>query len=252
MTTLDFVSFNIRCCDDPNGNSIAERAPRLKKVLEPLYADVIAFQEVRPKWVPEIEKYFADQYEIFLAYRSVEKPEGLISLWKKDRYECIEKGHFWCSDTPNEESLGWDEKYHCPRICSYSVLREKGRGLSFLVMNTHFGFGDDCQTKSAKLIKAFSKRFEKMNVIVSGDFNMTPSSLGYKEMVESFIDSNDATVSDRRSTYHAYQPSPEQKSHIDYIFCDGEITPESFRILDESVNGKYPSDHFGIYARLLL
>lgn len=26
------VSFNIRCCDDENGNSIKERAPRLLKL----------------------------------------------------------------------------------------------------------------------------------------------------------------------------------------------------------------------------
>ena len=252
MTVLDFVSFNIRCCDDPDGNSIEERAPRLSKVLEPLNADIITFQEVRPKWVPEIKKYFADQYEIFLSYRSEEKPEGLISLWKKERFSCVEKGHFWFSDTPNEESLGWDEKYHCPRICSYSVLQEKGSGVSFLVMNTHFGFGDRCQTRSVKMIKDFRERFERFRTIVAGDFNMNPSSLGYKEMVKIFVDANEVTARDRRATYHAYAPSPDQQTHIDYIFCDQQVLPESFRILDDRVNGKFPSDHFGIYARLLL
>ena len=56
---IDFVSLNVRCCDDPNGNSIEERAPRLKQILAPLFADVITLQEIRPKWVPEIEKYFS-------------------------------------------------------------------------------------------------------------------------------------------------------------------------------------------------
>ena len=30
---LNAVSFNIRCCDDKNGNSIEERAPRLNKII---------------------------------------------------------------------------------------------------------------------------------------------------------------------------------------------------------------------------
>lgn len=249
---MKFISFNLRCCDDPDENSIAERAPRLKSVLSPLNADVIAFQEIRPKWVPEIERDYSDRYDIFLAYRSVEKPEGLITLWNKEKFVCLDKGHFWFSDTPNRESLGWDEKYHCPRICSYVQLTEKGSGESFLVLNTHFGFGDTCQTKSARMIKAFCNSFPNLCAIVGGDFNMNPSSLGYREMAEHFIDANAATVMDRRSTYHGYHPSPEQTSHIDYIFCDRRIVPQNFRIIDGAPDGKYPSDHFGIYSDLLL
>ncbi len=249
---LNFVSFNLRCCDDPDGNAIVERAPRLEKILDPIDSDVIVFQEIRPKWVPEIDRIFADKYERFLCYRSVEKPEGLITLWKKDWFECAEKGHFWFSDTPEIESLGWDEKYHCPRICSYTVMKEKGSGVSFLVMNTHFGFGFDGQVRSAKLIESYRKRYTNMKAIVAGDFNMLPESPAHLELQKTFLDVNEVTVRDRRATYHAYAPSPKQKSHIDYIFCDESVSPKSFRILDESVDGKYPSDHFGIYSQLLL
>ncbi len=249
---LKFASFNLRCCDDPDGNSIKERAPRLKAVLAPLSADVIAFQEIRPKWVPEIERDFLDQYELFLAYRSVEKPEGLITLWKKEKYDCVEKGHFWFSDTPSRESAGWDEKYHCPRICSYVQLKEKGSERAFLLLNTHFGFGDGCQTKSARMIKAFSGRYPNLKTVIGGDFNMSPSSLGYKEMTDRYIDANAVTAMDRRATYHGYHPSPEQTTHIDFIFCDRMVSPRSFRIIDDKVEGKYPSDHFGIYSELFL
>ena len=47
---LKVISFNIRCCDDANGYSISERAPRLKKILSDLNADLIGFQEWRPAW----------------------------------------------------------------------------------------------------------------------------------------------------------------------------------------------------------
>ena len=249
---IDFVSFNVRCCDDPDGNSIEERAPRLKQILEPLYADVVTLQEIRPKWVPEIEKYFSSEYESFLCYRSQEKPEGLITLWKKNRFELLEKNFFWFSDTPHEESMGWDEKYNCPRICSYVLLKEKGSGKTFLVMNTHFGFGEDGQVKSAKLIQTYRNKFRDQNVILAGDFNMLPGSPAHVALLCDFQDANAKTANDRRATYHAYAPSAEQKMHIDFIFCDHRTVPESFRILDECVDGKYPSDHFGIYSRLLL
>jgi len=252
MMILDFVSFNVRCCDDPNGNSIAERSPRLKKVLDPIGADVIAFQEVRPKWATEIEKIFSEEYGVFLCYRSAEKPEGLVTLWKKERFDCLDRGHFWFSDTPEKESFGWDEKYHCPRICSYAVIKDKGSGGSFLVMNTHFGFGDEGQLKSVQLIKEYRDRFSVHKMILAGDFNMLPGSPAHRALMALFSDANELTARDRRATYHAYSPSAEQISHIDYIFCDRDVLPKSFRILDESVDGKFPSDHYGICSRLFL
>ena len=42
---LKIISFNIRCCDDKNGNSIVERAPRLAKITKNYDADIIGFQK---------------------------------------------------------------------------------------------------------------------------------------------------------------------------------------------------------------
>lgn len=47
---INVISFNIRCCDDPDGYSVVERAPRLSKITEPYNADIIGFQEYRPRW----------------------------------------------------------------------------------------------------------------------------------------------------------------------------------------------------------
>ena len=41
---IKVISFNIRCKDDENGNSVLERAPRLATVTTPYDADVIGFQ----------------------------------------------------------------------------------------------------------------------------------------------------------------------------------------------------------------
>ena len=49
---MKVITFNIRCKDDQGGNSIAERAPRLKTILDKYDADIIGFQEVTEKWMP--------------------------------------------------------------------------------------------------------------------------------------------------------------------------------------------------------
>ena len=149
---LNVISFNIRFGDDENGYSIAERAPRLEKVIKSYNADLIGVQEYTPLWEENIEKMFLDNYGFFNKYRtSTGWMESAPILWKKDKFECLKTGYFWLSDTPEVESGGWDEINH-NRICIYAILREKQSGTEFTFMNTHYGFGDDCQIKSTRLI----------------------------------------------------------------------------------------------------
>lgn len=249
---LKVISFNIRFCNDPDGHSIAERAPRLAALVTPLCADIIGLQEWTPTWDPYIQKTFGEQYEIFGKTRAADEKEGTPILWRKDKFDCVKRGHFWLSDTPEVESKGWDERCHCHRICLYVVLKDKQTGRLFTYMNTHFGFGDDGQRKSAALLYDYSRRISDYPTVITGDFNMTPTMVAYGEMTAHFTDVNAVTANDLRDTYHAYNPSVYRDQHIDYCFVTADIKAVSQRILDTDFDGKYPSDHFGIEMELEL
>ena len=49
---LKLFSFNIRCANDPDGHSIEERAPRVRRILDTVRADIIGIQEYRDRWDP--------------------------------------------------------------------------------------------------------------------------------------------------------------------------------------------------------
>ena len=247
---IKVISFNVRCCDDKDGNSIQERAPRLLTVMNPYEADVIGFQEYTPMWNEYVEKNFGDKYEIFNRYRTDDVwSEGTPILWKKDKFECLERGCFWLSDTPEIVSGGWDD-YGCNRVCLYALLKDKSTGAKFAFFNTHLGFGDENQVKSVRLICENMQKFEGYSAFLTGDFNMTPASLAYGASTESLSDANVLTVNDKRSTYHGYAPENNKDSHIDYCFTNANTKPTSFKIIDELVENKFPSDHYGIYAEL--
>ena len=246
---LNVVSFNIRCCDDENGNSIAERAPRLDKIICKYEADIICFQEVTPVWMEYLEKYFGDEYKIYNVYRRATNLESTPILWKKDKYKCIDKGCFWLSDTPEVESGGWD-KIGCFRICVYTILENRNGGERFTVMNTHYGFGDKCQIDSSNLIYEYSKRISDYPTIVIGDFNMKPDSLGYMEMTRNFTDVNAVTDNDLSATFHGYHPGEKDNSHIDYCFIDGNIKPIGQKIIKDKVDNMFPTDHYGLHIKL--
>lgn len=243
---LKVVSFNIRCANDKNGHSIAERAPRLASAITPLEPDVIGLQEYNPKWEDYIDRYFGENYEIFNKYRSVETPESAPILWRKNKFKCIDKGYFWLSDTPDVESRGWDEVYHCHRICEYIILEAKENGVRFCVMNTHYGFGDAGQIKSGELIHARSQEISDYPTIIIGDFNLTTDAPGYAVLTEYFTDVNAVTRHDHSTTYHGYFPEQHLDSRIDFCFISNGITPIDQRNICTTFDGKYPSDHYGL------
>jgi len=251
---LKIVSFNIRAHDDGVVNSIMERAPRLASVIEPYEPDIMGFQEFSPMWEKHIEEYYSDTYDMFNKYRSeTSDMESCPILWRKDKFKCIDTGYFWLSDTPEEESKGWDEKYDCYRICEYVILKAKETNTKFVVMNTHFGFGDEGQVKSVELLHEYSKKISNYPTIVLGDFNMTPNTPAYERMTELFTDVNAVTTKDWSQTYHGYNPELNAEKHIDYCFVDQKVVPLGQEIIDTLIKEKYySSDHYGLYTTVRL
>ena len=117
-------------------------------------------------------------------------------------------------------------------------------------MNTHFGFGDKYQALSAKLIYEYSKKISNFPTFVTGDFNMVPKSQGYNEMITHFTDSNVATINSSLPTFHGYYMENRKQSHIDYCFVNDSIIPRKYEIIEKTFEGKFPSDHYGLYIEL--
>lgn len=246
---LKVVSFNLRCANDPNGYSIDERAPRLKAILKNYDADLYGFQEVVPCWMEHLTADYGAEYEIFNKYRAEHNLEATPIMWRKSRFECLDKGYFWLSDTPDVESQGWDS-WGCYRICLWVKLYDKQDGNTFVFFNTHYGFSDPCQIASGNLILEHMRVMGTDAAILTADFNMRPESAGYKVLAEKLVDVNMATVKDLRTTFHGYHPE-EKNSLIDFCF----VTPETVdcitsKRMDDTVDGMFPSDHFGVYSEV--
>ncbi|MBQ6847477.1 MAG: endonuclease/exonuclease/phosphatase family protein [Clostridia bacterium] len=242
---MKIATFNIRCHNDKNGHSIEERAPRLFKVLESCSADIIALQEARPVWMSILEERYSKDYYIFNKYRDLNAPESCPILFKKDRFNLLDKGYFWFSKTPWVESFGNDTICNCKRICEWVYLKDKDTKKQFYILNLHFGFGDSYQVESVRLLKQTTDALATDNVVICGDFNMTTDSLGYKEAVKYYTDVNTVTANYKGVTFHNYGNS--DGSHIDYFFFKkGGLNPIKYKLLDETFDRKYPSDHYGI------
>ena len=239
---IKVMSFNIRCCGDPDGHSVEERAPRILEVINEYDPDLIGVQEFTPVWEDHFEKMFSEKYVMLNKYRTSDGwLEGGPLLWKRGKFTLEDKGWFWYSDTPDVESGGCDKLGH-KRICTYVKLRSVGDGKEFMFMNTHFGFGDAEQIKSAELIKTRAGNFGGMPYFITGDFNAAPDSPAYGVLTSFMTDANAKDLVSE--TYHGYHPGSKGCEHIDYCFCGRGVKPLGAEIIRRTFDGKFPSDHY--------
>ena len=163
----------------------------------------------------------------------------------------MDRGWFWLSDTPNIVSRGWDV-IGCHRMVIWVKLRELKTGVEFHFFNAHYGFSDECQMKSAKLILDHFKPLGVRTFFITGDFNMFNHSPAYKYMSKTVRNMNELLENDLYFTFHGY--CPERHGHetpIDFCFITPHtVEPISYRRITETIEGKYPSDHYGLELAL--
>ena len=242
---LKIISFNIKC-GGSGEHAIPVRAPLLKTILDQYDADLVGLQEATPDWMECIERDYGEEYAILNQYRAKDSLESTPLLFKKSRFECLDHGHFWLSETPSIESGVWDN-YGYNRICVWAKLFDKQEGTTVAFFNTHYGFGGENQVKSGNLILKYIEAMKADACFLTADFNMYPHSPGYKLLTDHLVDVNMATVQDTRFTYHGYKPEGRTHGAIDFCFVTPNVTPITYKRLDDTVNGQLPSDHYGIY-----
>ncbi len=241
---ISLVSFNIRCKSDRDGHSVAERAPRIEKVVRDADADLICLQEYTPPWEGEIADRFCD-YDSFVKYRDErDDVEASPILWRRERFELVKSEYFWLSDTPEVKSRGWDTDCDCCRMCVAVTLRERKTGEKLAVMNTHFGLALACHLKSAELVMSRAERYAHLPLVIAGDFNTLPSETAYAALADRYADVSSA---DKGGTFNDYGRKNER---IDYIFANSRVRANDFYIDRRTFDGKYASDHYALCAKL--
>jgi endonuclease/exonuclease/phosphatase family metal-dependent hydrolase len=254
---LKIISYNIRYTDDPGGNSIDERQPRLKAVIDKYDPDLVGFQEATPRWITHIYNDYGAEYEIRYKYRAASNSESTPLMFKKDKFELLDEGYFWLSETPETESKGWGTELW--RICNWVKLKVKATGKTVLYYNTHMGGEKDHHIGAANLIlqRAESKGgFKNSAVFLTGDFNMTPWSPGYSVLMESakFSDVNEDLNQDKSTTTNGYNEGEDKNGHIiDFCFYSpAKAVPLVYKVLNEKHFDGYVSDHRGLYIEVAL
>ncbi len=254
---LKILDYNIRCVDDGEGKTIFDRSMRFEDLVDRYSPDIMGLQEATHNWIMFLEETFLDEYEMRYMYRAASSKESTPILWKKDKFELLDEGYFWLSDTPEVSSKGWGSKHF--RICNWVKLKVKKTGKEFLFFNTHLTGETTCAINSENLIIDRAKElggFTDYPVFLTGDFNFAPWSDPYNNLVATFVDTNDALGFDETATNNGYNERDEGSSGNsikDYVMFSPELVlPLKYKVLNEKIMDGYISDHRGVYVEAAL
>ena len=266
------MSFNIRYGSANDGeNHWKNRREMVFDVIRNQHSDVVGLQEALRFQIDEIRNAVPVYGEIGVA-REDGRIDGEYSaiLYRADRFGIAEAGTFWLSDTPDVAgSSHWGNA--CVRICTWARLIENKSGKAFYLFNTHLDHrSQPSREKSAVLLaQRIRSRNHKDPVVVTGDFNAGENNPVVTYLKgETAVDGPDGrkaktsvpmvdtfrvlhpNVKDVR-TGHAFRGT-RQGNKIDYVLVPPEAKVLEAQILYDNVDGRYPSDHFPVMARLRL
>lgn len=250
---MKVMSFNILCGGRPKSRFWTKRKRMVRDTIKKYSPDTFGLQEAHYRWMRYLYRGLKNTYDYVGVGRDDGKRKGEFSpvFYKKDKYEVVEKGNFWLSETPEKPGKGWDAA--CIRICSYAVLRDKATGEKIAHFNTHLDhIGDVARSEGAKLIAERADVFKGVPTIVTGDFNVNPESGAYKTIIaQGFTDARtlDENANDVK-TYNGFdENTPEM---IDFVFIKNGFKVKLCNTITDKVGDRFISDHYPVLAELEL
>ena len=177
-------------------------------------------------------------------------------FYKTERFEVLEKGDFWLSETPDVPGKGWDATC-CNRICSWAKFKEIKSGKVLYFFSVHFDHqGVVARQESGKLMVAKMKEIAgDYPLICVGDFNSTPETEQIKSLSSYLNDARQTTQLPPygpEGTFNRRFGNPISPGRIDYIFVSDEIQVLRYASLTDNDGRYYPSDHIPVMADIIL
>ena len=257
------MTYNIRYAgsEETDGvNAWNNRKNLVASMIRFHHADIVGLQEALLLQLDDLTKLLP-HYSWVGVGRDDGKNKGEFSaiLFRDDRFEVLKQSTFWLSATPDIPSMGWDAAF--PRVVSWAEMKDKKTGKTFFVFNTHFDhIGVTARNNSSKLLrKRIAENVNNQPIIVTGDFNTQNSTEAYKILTDQtdekliLYDTQSESQTEHHGshfTFNGFGTSIEQGNKIDFIFVTKDVYVLQHGVIDEMVDGHYPSDHMPVVAEV--
>ena len=252
MREVQIATYNVRVDTDADKNWAWDY--RKQEVLDLIRYhswDVFGVQEIRPNQVKDLS--ILTEFDSYTEEREGDNQgEGLGIYYKPDLFDCLDKGYFWLSKTPDVPSI--HPEAGCKRIALWVILKDKLTQKEILVINTHLDHISEAarQEGMSVLLEELKDKIEQFNTVILGDFNSEKTEILHHELKKQFsYPEEDETVFNYgpKGTFQDfnYDISWNELEQIDYVLFKG-IECLKYGVLTDSCDKRFPSDHFPVVA----
>ncbi|MFW5937965.1 MAG: endonuclease/exonuclease/phosphatase family protein [Halanaeroarchaeum sp.] len=279
MTAIRVLSYNVRYANrGDHHDAWHDRRDAVGRLVRFHCPDIAAFQEPLPGQRRDLRERLPG-YEFVGRGRGTDgEDEGCPIAVRTERWTAGDDGTFWLSETPDEQSTGWDAAH--PRIATWARVRDVEDTAELLVVNTHLDHvSGRARRESARLLRerlptlartaasaGTGQYRERLPVVLVGDLNCTSGSRPHRlllgddpdgEVDDPGLDLRDAAAA--ADLRHGPRTSLTDFTRlidgrrIDHALVSSAFDVEAFATLaDRDDRGRYPSDHLPILMRASL
>jgi endonuclease/exonuclease/phosphatase family metal-dependent hydrolase len=254
---LKIMTYNIRLDVASDGeNAWPNRKDFFTSQMQFYAPDIFGVQEAMPNQINDIATALPSYNHVGIAREGDGKGESSSIFYKKDRFLVQQSNTFWLSETPDVISKGWDAAYN--RVCTYALFKDLKTKKIFWVFNTHLDhIGEEARTKGLELILS---KIEKVNtkgypVFLMGDFNSEPNTeriISLKKVMNDTRNISEEKPFGPSGTFNDFKHDQPVILLLDYIFIskNNNLKVKKHAVLSDSVDLKYPSDHFPVLIEI--
>ena len=253
--TLRIMSYNIRC-GDVNGVPAEDRHEIVLKEIAAASPDSLGIQEATPEWMRALDAALTRYGWVGINREdggsALKEGESCPVFFLKEKFELVDSGNFWISDTPDVPSYGPGAA--CKRICTWVKLKDRRTGTIHVHVNTHFDHvSEEARVQGGRIVNRYiEEHFAGMPVVFTADMNTTDKGEAYATMTQKLTDARFAAADCvTYGTFHAGKdPRKCVSYYIDFVLCSSAFEVAAYRTVTAGIDGRFTSDHFPIYADL--
>jgi endonuclease/exonuclease/phosphatase family metal-dependent hydrolase len=263
MPEVEVMTFNLRRISRADGkNNWPYRKQHAAEAILSAKAEIVGTQEGLPLMLDQLDALLPGYARVGEGRGGGKKDEHCAIYYAVDRWQPVEQGTFWLSETPEQPGKrGWGAAF--PRICTWAVFEAKDESCARLaVYNVHLDhISGHARVKGAALAAARLMGRRSLTgepAVLLGDFNSPSNSKAVSQLSAPpyrLADAYGAYIGGASAvgaTYHAFRGGGVGDKPIDYIFATDDLRIERVVVDRNRYGGKYPSDHYPISAKFAL
>jgi endonuclease/exonuclease/phosphatase family metal-dependent hydrolase len=258
QASLGVMTFNIRTSNiDDGANGWPHRKNLVVDVIARSAPQIVGLQEALRQQIEYLESKLPD-YRWIGVDRGLNGGEGLSEytpiFYRHAEVSPIESGNFWLSPTPDVPSTA---EPRLTRIVTWGRFHHRATGREFFVFNTHLSpRAGQRQLDASRIIRERIQKLPRNSaVILLGDFNSAAEEGAvWQELTADRLRDSWVVAQDRRgpaATMGGFGPPADGDStRLDWILVGGPIRVHLVETVLYNSDGRYPSDHFPVEARV--